>query len=60
MVLGTPMQLMPRSVNGFAADIVPSPPMTMSASRPWSSMWVMQTSVRSLNFIEPSGFLATG
>jgi hypothetical protein len=36
IVLGTPMQLMPRSANGFAADIVPSPPTTMSASRPWS------------------------
>lgn len=60
MVLGTPMQFTPRSVNGFAADMVPSPPITISAWSPWSCMWVMQTSVRSLNFIEPSGFFPTG
>ena len=47
MVLGTPMQLMPRSAKGLAADMVPSPPMTTRASMPCSSMVVMQTSVMS-------------
>ena len=49
IVLGTPIQLMPASTRGAVQVIVPSPPMTISASSLFASMWRRHRSVTSVN-----------